>query len=272
MDETAPVPEDWRAVNRALWDERVPIHLDSAFYDVAGFLAGGSTLRAFELDELRDVAGLTLVHPQCHFGLDTLSWARRGAHVTGLDFSGAAVAAARRLAAEAKLDAEFVEADVYAAPEALGGRRFDVVYTGLGALNWLPDVERWAGVMASLVAPGGRLYLAEFHPFPEVFADDELRVAHPYFDPAPYRGEEAGTYANPDAATVHNRYVVFQHTLGSVVSAIAAAGLRIEFLHEHDHTLFARWPFLQPHPDGIFRLPEGAPALPLMYSLLALSR
>jgi len=217
------------------------------------------------------VGGRTLVHPQCHFGLDTLSWARRGARVTGLDFSGPAVAAARRLAADAHLDADFVEADVYDAAEALGGRRFDVVYTGLGALNWLPDVERWARVMASLVAPGGRLYLAEFHPFPEVFADDDLTVAHPYFDAGPHVGEEAGSYADPGAATAHNRYVVFQHTLGSVVSAIAAAGLRIEFLHEHDHTLFARWPFLEPHADGIFRLPEGTPALPLMYSLLALA-
>ena len=270
MGETAPVAEDWRAVNRALWDERVPIHVDSGFYDVARFLAGASTLRAFEIDELGDVDGRTLVHPQCHFGLDTLSWARRGARATGLDFSGPAVAGARRLAAATQLDANFVEADVYDAAEALGGRRFDVVYTGLGALNWLPDVERWARVMATLVAPGGRLYLAEFHPFPEVFADDDLTVAHPYFDAGPHVGEEAGSYANPDAVTAHNRYVVFQHTLGSVVSAIAAAGLRIEFLHEHDHTLFARWPFLEPQADGIFRLPEGTPALPLMYSLLAL--
>src|SRR4051794_13740348 len=144
MGETAHVSEDWRAVNRALWDERVPIHVDSGFYDVAGFLAGGSTLRAFEIDELGDIDGRSLVHPQCHFGLDTLSWARRGARVTGLDFSRPAVEAARDVAARGGLEARFVDADVYDAPQALDGERFDIVYTGLGALNWLPDVAAWA--------------------------------------------------------------------------------------------------------------------------------
>ena len=136
------MPEEWLALNRALWDERVPIHVASSFYDVDAFLAGGSTLRPFEVEEVGAVAGLTLLHAQCHFGLDTLSWARRGARVTGLDFSEPAIAAARKLAADAGLEAEFVASDVYEAAGALGGRRFDVVYTGLGALNWLPDVAR----------------------------------------------------------------------------------------------------------------------------------
>ena len=166
--------DDWFEVNREMWDERVPIHVASELYDVEAFVAGRSSLRPFELAELPDVRGRTLVHPQCHFGEDTLSWARLGARVTGLDFSGPAVEAARALAARCELEAEFVEANVYDASEALGGRRFDIVYTGLGALNWLPDIERWARVMASLVAPGGCLYLAEFHPFTHVFGDDDL--------------------------------------------------------------------------------------------------
>jgi 2-polyprenyl-3-methyl-5-hydroxy-6-metoxy-1,4-benzoquinol methylase len=123
--------EEWLAVNRALWDERVPLHVASGFYDVEGFLAGGSTLRSFELEEVGDVEGLTLVHPQCHFGRDTLSWARRGARVTGLDFSSPAIVAARRLSADVGIEAGFVEADVYSSVEALAGRRFDLVYTGL---------------------------------------------------------------------------------------------------------------------------------------------
>jgi SAM-dependent methyltransferase len=265
------VPEEWLAVNRAMWDERVPIHVAGGFYDVAGFLAGGTALRAFELEEVGDVEGLTLVHPQCHFGLDTLSWARRGARATGLDFSAPAIAAARKLAADAGLEAEFVEADVYAAAEAVGGRRFDLVYTGLGALNWLPDVERWARMMAALVAPGGRFYLAEFHPFSAVFADDDLTVAYPYFHAEPFEWEDPGTYADPDAPTVHNRSIEWNHGVGAVVSALVSAGLRIEFLHEHDHTLFARWPFLERGGDGTYRLPAGTPSLPLMYSLLAMA-
>jgi 2-polyprenyl-3-methyl-5-hydroxy-6-metoxy-1,4-benzoquinol methylase len=242
----AGMPEEWLAVNRALWDERVPIHVASVFYDVEGFLAGGSTLRSFELQEVGDVEGLTLLHPQCHFGLDTLSWARRGARVTGLDFSSPAITAARKLAADASLEAEFVESDVYSALEALGGRRFDLVYTGLGALNWLPDIERWARVMAALVAPGGRFYLAE-----------------------PLEWEQSGTYADLDAQTVRNRSIEWNHGLGAVVSALISAGLRLEFLHEHDHTLFARWPFLERAAGGPYRLPESMPSLPLMYSLLA---
>ena len=146
-------------LNRAWWDERVPIHTASEFYDVEGFLAGASTLRSFEPEEIGDVRGLTLVHLQCHFGLDTLSWARLGARVTGLDFSAPAMAFAAELADRAGLDAEWVVSDVMRADEALGGRRFDVVYTGLGALNWLEDIERWADVVRGLIAPGGRLHL-----------------------------------------------------------------------------------------------------------------
>ena len=263
------MPEEWLALNRALWDERVPIHVASDFYDVDAFLAGASTLRSFELEEVGDVAGLTLLHAQCHFGLDTLSWARRGARVTGLDFSEPAIAAARKLAADAGLEAEFVASDVYEAAAALGDRRFDLVYTGLGALNWLPDVERWARVMASLVAPGGRFYLAEFHPFSAVFAEDALTVKYPYFHAEPFMWDEPGTYADAEAVTEQNRSVEWNHGLGAVVSALVAAGLRVEFLHEHDHTLFAAWPFLERAADGTYRLPDGTPSLPLMYSVLA---
>ena len=261
--------DDHRELNRAWWDERVPIHVASDFYDVDAFLAGGSTLRDFELGEVGDVEGRTLLHPQCHFGLDTLSWARRGARVTGLDFSAAAVAAATDIAQRAGIDAEFVEADVYDAPEALGGRVFDVVYTGLGAVAWLPDIGRWAETMAALTAPGGLFYLAEFHPVNSVFADDSLDVEHPYFGRAGEVWDEGGSYADLGAATEHNRTISWEHTLGDVVSALIGAGFSIRFLHEHDHTLFPRWPFLERRPDATYRFPEGMPSLPLMYSVAA---
>ena len=233
------------------------------------FLAGRSTLRSFELAELGDVRGATLVHPQCHFGLDTLSLARLGARVTGLDFSWPAVQAARDLAARAGVEAEFVQADVYDATSALGGRAFDIVYTGLGAIIWLPDIERWAATMAALTAPGGRFYLAEFHPIANVFADEDHSLVNSYFNRGPYFYDEPGTYADLSAPTVHNRSIEFNHTLGDVVSALIGAGLRIELLHEHDFTLHARWPFLVAHDDGTYRLPVGMPSLPLMYSLRA---
>lgn len=134
-------------------------------------------------------------HLQCHFGLDTLSWARHGASVTGLDFSGPAVEAARRIAAEVGLAAEFVQADLYDAPQALRGQRFDIVYTGLGALNWLPDVRRWAAVVASLLQPGGFLYLSEFHPFVHVFGEHDFTIEYDYFH-GRLEFDEPGTYAD----------------------------------------------------------------------------
>jgi SAM-dependent methyltransferase len=262
--------DEWLEANRANWDERVPIHATGEFYDVVSFKGGQERLRPFEISEVGDVSGKDLVHLQCHFGIDTLSWARRGARVVGLDFSAPAVAEARRLADELGLDASFVQADVYEAPGALGGRDFDVVYTGLGALNWLPDIRRWAGVVAGLIRPGGFLYLSEFHPFSFVFGDDDLTVTYDYFSSGePQVWDEPGTYADLEADTVHNRTYEWNHALGEVVSAVIEAGLVLEFLHEHDYTLFPRWPFLEKSGFDTYRLPEGTPKLPLMYSLRA---
>jgi SAM-dependent methyltransferase len=260
---------DYLPINRAMWDERVPVHVDSDFYDVAGFRAGGQTLREFEPAETGDVTGLALVHLQCHFGLDTLSWARRGAQVTGLDFSVPAVEAARSLAAECGLDARFVASDVYDAVAALG-ETYDVVYTGLGALNWLPDIGRWAGVVAALLKPGGFLYLPEFHPFGNVLDDAEGRtVAYDYFDRGARVWNEPGTYADRDADLATTTSVEYEHGVGDVVTALVAAGLRLDFLHEHDFTLYPRFTGMRRLPGGVFRFPEGRPRVPLMYSLRA---
>jgi SAM-dependent methyltransferase len=260
-----------RELNRRWWDERVSIHTASEFYDVEGFKAGAGTLRPFEIEEVGDVAGKRLLHLQCHFGLDTLSWARLGASVVGLDFSGPAVEAANSLGAETGLDARFVQADLYDAVEALGGQRFEIVYTGLGALNWLPDLPRWAEVVVALLADGGFLYLAEFHPFSDVFADDDLTAVHDYFhDPAGLRiVDEGGTYANLEAETANNATHEWAHPIADVLGVLLGAGLDLELFNEHDYTLFARWPHLVPAPGGIYRQPEGSPRLPLIYSLRA---
>lgn len=258
------VPADWRAANRANWDERVPIHTAAEFYDVPGFVAGNEVLREFELTEVGDVDGKTLLHLQCHIGLDTLAWARRGATVTGLDFSAPAVAVAAGLAAQiGATSARFVTSDVYEAVGALDGQTFDIVYTGLGALNWLPEIDRWARTAAALVAPGGFLYLAEFHPFADVLAEDGRTVETDYFDREPSVWDRPGTYADWSAETTATVTVQWQHGLGEVVSALTAAGLRLEFLREHDFSLFARFPVLEQR-DG-FRFPEGQPRVPLLY-------
>lgn len=256
--------------NRLAWDERVPIHLPSTLYDVEGFLAGGSKLRPFERDELGPVAGRSMVHLQCHFGLDTLSWAREGARVTGLDFSEPAIIAARDLAAKAGLDARFVIGDVLDAATTLE-ERFDIVYTGLGALCWIDDLERWASQVRDLLVPGGTLYLVEFHPFTDVFADDRLEVAAPYFDDGrPYRDESSGTYTDRHAGTTHNVTYSWTHPISEVIGRLLDAGLHLDRFEEHDFTLFQRFPSLTPDAGtDHFRFPPDHPRLPLMYSLRA---
>ncbi len=274
--------EDFRDTNRALWDERVAMHVESDFYGVEQFLAGQSKLRFFERDELPPLEGRSLLHLQCHFGLDTLSLARLGARVTGLDFSQPAMDAAADLARRAGIEGtRWVCSDVYAAREALAGERFDVVYTGGGALVWLADIEAWARVVADSVAPGGTFYMWEFHPMSAVFddeRDDGLMVArYPYFsDPAhPMHFDEPGTYASDRVDTTHNESYEWEHPIGSVVTALIAAGLRLEFLHEFPVNAFKRFPWMvldetrsQPG-RPYYVLPDRPERVPMMYSLRA---
>lgn len=262
--------DEWLRTNRAYWDERAPLHTTTDYYDVPRFKAGATSLRPFEIAEVGDVTGRRLLHLQCHFGQDTLSWARLGAAVTGLDLAPSAVEAARALAADIGVaGARFVPSNVYDAPAALG-ERYDIVYTGIGALGWLPDMERWARVVADLLEPGGFLYLAEFHPFVDVLDDETgTTVTHDYFRTEPTTYDEPGSYADWTAQTVHNRATLWWHSLGTIVSAVCAAGLRVEFLHEHDMTLFARFYNLVRHDDGTFHRPAGTPRLPMMFSLKA---
>ena len=250
------------------------MHVAGDFYDLEGFRAGDEPLRDFELAEVGDVTGKSLVHLQCHIGTDTLGWARHGAErVVGLDFSGAAVRAARDLAAEEGWPQEraaFVEADVHQAASALPEDSYDIVYTGVGALCWLPGIDRWAQVAASLVAPGGFLYLAEFHPLTDVLDDRTgTQIVHDYFCRQAQVEEAPGTYADSQAPTVHDRNVQWHHPLGDVVSALAAQGLRVDFLHEHEVSLFARFETFERAEDGTYRFPSSFPRVPLMYSLRA---
>jgi SAM-dependent methyltransferase len=259
--------ESWDRDNLAWWEERVSLHLGSELYDLPSFRSGRSSLFPYELEELGAVAGRDLLHLQCHIGLDTISWSRLGARATGLDYSAAAVSAARVLAAEEALPAEFVEASVADAPVRLG-RQFDIVYTGKGALGWLPDLQEWAQVVSRLLRPGGRLYLVESHPLVDCMGESpELELD--YVDPQETLWDEPGDYAVPDAATKRNRTHEVVHPLGEVVSSLAAEGLRLLLLRERSEIFFARFPQLVPAEQGVWRLPAGWPRLPLSYSLLA---
>lgn len=276
--------EQYFAVNRARWDESVPIHVASRGYDMEGFLRGEKSLCPVELDEVGDVRGKTLLHLQCHFGMDTLNWARLGARVTGLDFSAPAIEQARALAQRIGVgDATFVQSNVYDARDAIDGQ-FDVVYTGVGALCWLPDVHAWAAVAASFVAPGGFLYVYDGHPVLLSLAyerdDQALVISEPYFETKePNEFETPCTYVDgPELA--NRRTLEWNHGLGEIATAAIDAGLRVEFLHEHREVPWQALPWMvasDEPPAGsryarrqMWRLPDPQAELaPLMFSLRA---
>ena len=265
-------PPDWADLNRRMWDERVPIHVGSDFYDVEGFRSGRPAVEPFEVEELGPLGGMRLAHLQCHFGLDTLDLVRMhpGLEAVGLDFSQPAIDAATRLADELGLAtrASFVQADVRDAAEALGAGGFDVVYTGKGALIWLPDLEPWAAQCARLVKPGGWLYLVEYHPVAWCFDEKNPVVKYDYFGTEPFVDETSGTYADPTAQTRHNKSYEWCHPLSKVVEAVIGAGFELRFLHEWDfcHSSLGDW--MVKGDDRRYRWPPPG-RLPLMYSLKA---
>lgn len=267
--------DDRLAANRGLCDELVAGPVESEYDDVKGFKAGRPVLLPFEVEELGPLDGLQLLHLQSHFGLDTLDLARLHptVQVTGVDFSGPAAKAATRLASEVRLSerARFVVADVYRAPEALAGARFDVVYTGKGSLLRLPDLDRWAAVVRDLLAPGGFLYLVELHPVAAVLGDGEPIPVRDYFATEAAPDDAPGSDADPDASTVHHLGYEWQHPLSRVLTALLELGFRIELFHEWDFTPDPRLKWLVSGPDrALRRWPPGMGSLPLLYSLKAL--
>jgi SAM-dependent methyltransferase len=221
--------DDPLELNRRWWDEAAVDHFERT-YDLSRLRSGGSDLYPIEATELpADLAGVRVCHLQCHIGTDTISLARRGAEVVGVDFSPEAIARARHLADELGVAATFVESSVQEARSALDGD-FDAVFTTWGTLVWLPSLSEWASTVASLLRPGGWLYLADTHPYAAAIAFPE----DPYGGSTPVRIESEGTYMDRAAEREHTATVEHSHGLGEIVSAVAGAGLRLDWLHEHD--------------------------------------
>jgi len=258
--------DSYAKTNRSLWDGWAKINASSTFYDVGAFRAGASSLKALERAELGEVSGRSLLHLQCHFGLDTLSWARLGATVTGVDFSTRAIATARALAEELAIPARFVESDVL---ELALAERFDVVFTSYGTICWLSDLSRWAGVVASHLEPGGIFYMVDFHPLASALSDDGARIQYPYLPTG--RAElypQKGSYADLTADFEHDSYE-WHHGLGDIVTALIDAGLQLEFLREHPYSSHGCFPFAEEAgPDRWVVRGLDVP-VPLMYSLRA---
>lgn len=272
-------PESTRQIeaNRANWDARAPIHVASAFYGLDGSRPAESWFADYEWSDLGELSGREVVHLQCHLGTETVAFAQRGAVTYGLDISAEAVAAARRIAAERGLAVGYHEADVHDAVEVLGAGRFDVVYTGKGAVCYLPDIDLWAQVVHDLLKPGGFLYLAEFHPLldalgevPEPGREDSLELRHDYLSGRGAIAKDSShTYTDGPALSSATTAYEWRHGVGEVVTALAGAGLRIEVVREDERLPWPRFPSMVAGEDGWFRLPEQAPRIPLLYAIRA---
>jgi SAM-dependent methyltransferase len=250
---------DYIKTNKESWNKRTKIHVASKFYDVEGFLNGNSSLQKLELDDLGDVSGKSLLHLQCHFGLDTLSWARLGADVTGVDLSSAAIEKARALSEQAGLKSRFICADLYGFGES-SREQYDVVFTSYGVLCWLPDIVKWAEIVARSLKVGGTFYMAEFHPFYDIFA------GYSYFHRAEPDVEEEGTYTENDRGET-STLATWAHPISDVVNALLKAGIKITQLNEYPYSPYNCFEGMVEREKGKFCLSHKGQDIPLVYTI-----
>ncbi len=264
----------YRNVNREQWDERVDIHYDSTEYNVSRFIGDRNNISEvvqFDSKVLGDVTGKTLLHLQCHFGRDTLSWARLGAVVTGVDFSGQAIDRARKLSKDSSTPGKFVKSELYDTPSVLG-ETFDIVYTGIGALCWLPNIRDWAKVVSVFLKPGGKFYIREGHPMLSSLDDERqdnlLSVRYPYFESKePQRFDDEYSYAGEEKLRKTVNYE-WSHGIGETTTALIESGLRIDYIREYKFLDWQALPCMVKGSDGFYRLPPDQQELvPLLFSI-----
>lgn len=258
--------ESYFNANRALWNAKVPHHLEAEFYEVAAFKAGKNVLREIELAALPDVKGKSILHLQCHFGQDTLCWARMGAVCTGVDFSHKAIRVARNLNKELGLDATFVESNIFDLKNNLDGQ-FDIVYTSYGVLAWLNDIDAWAEIVNHFLAKGGTFFIAEFHPTLYMLDWDKLTVSYDYFHKdEPDEEESQGTYANP-TATIKMKEYFWSHSLSEIFQALMGQGLKIESFQEYPWSPYPCFPHVESIGESRWKIKGLPDSFPYVYSL-----
>ncbi len=255
--------------NKQLWNAWTTIHTKSDFYDVEEFKKGKNSLTGIETGELGEVVnGRTLLHLQCHFGLDTLSWERMGAIPTGVDFSENSIHTAREFARELNMHSKFILSDIYDLKSQLD-RRFDIVFTSYGVLFWLPDLKPWAEIIYHFLKPGAAFYMVEFHPFMEILADDIKETPNGYFgSDDPVRYHLSGTYAVPDAAITADEFG-WRHPVGDIISSLTRAGLQIRFFHEFNYCTYPVYPGMTKISEGKYVIRDFKDKIPYMFSLMA---
>ena len=252
------------------------VHRDSAFYDLDGFKKGQSSLNKIELEQLGDVSGKTLLHLQCHFGLDTMSWEREGAIVTGVDLSDEAIKLAREISSELKLNAKFICSNIYdlidssKAPlrEGFGEASFDIVFTSYGTIGWLPDLDKWAAVVSHCLKPGGIFYIADFHPTLWMMDEEFKQIKYNYFNTEVIAEETSGTYTDRDAPIRSTEYS-WNHPFSEILTALISQGMTITAFNEYPYSPYNCFSNLEQGTDGMWRIKGMDEKLPMMYSIKA---
>jgi len=262
--------EDFNAFlesNRQIWNQRTEFHKDSDFYDVTGFKAGKNMLTPIELSELGEVKGKEMLHLQCHFGVDSLSWARMGARVTGIDLSDKAISEAKKLSKELSLDATFICCNVYDT-SAYVQKQFDIVFTSYGVIGWLPDLQPWARMIAERLKPGGVFYMAEFHPVVWMFDNDFTHIRYYYDNREVIITENEGTYTDRKAGIEGKEYS-WNHSIAEVLNALIGAGLRVDRFNEHMYSPYPCFRKMVEAETGKWHIKGAEGKLPLVYSVTA---
>ncbi|MFX1501432.1 MAG: class I SAM-dependent methyltransferase [Promethearchaeota archaeon] len=261
--------DDFFKINLKRWNELVEINAKSKSYDLEGFKSGKTSLYSIELKELGDVKGKSLLHLQCHFGMDTLSWARLGAKVTGIDFSDKAINLAKKLSKELNIPARFILSNLYDIPKILN-EKFDIVFTSYGVICWLPDIIKWAKIISDFLKEGGIFYIIENHPFGLLIDEHQkaFRVGYNYFSEGkPIYFNEDGAYADPSAKLKNRESYDWIHSMSSIVNALIDANLEIEFLHEFPFTFFNIHPDMRRREDGYWEFTDLEFSVPMMFSI-----
>lgn len=254
-------------LNRQNWNNRVDGHLTSEFYRMDAFRQGENSLKEIELSLLGDIQGKSVLHLQCHFGQDTLSLARMGASVTGVDFSENAIDAARKLSNELSINAQFHCCDVYSSPNIIS-EKFDIVYTTYGTIGWLPDIQKWANVIAHFLKPNGKLIFVEFHPVVWMFDDDFSHVAYNYFQEEAIIEEVSGSYADK-SLQIMDTTITWNHGLSEVYQALQNAGLLVDHFSEYPFSPYDCLKDLVEVEPNRFQVKHMVNKIPMVYALTA---
>ncbi len=259
--------KDYANINRKWWNDVTSIHSASKLYNLPAFKKGKSSLQKIEIEELGRVKGKTLLHLLCHFGMDTLSWARRGAIVTGVDISDDSIKLAKKLSRQINVPAKFIASDVYDLPNVLDDK-FDIIFMSYGVLLWLKNIKKWAKIIKHFLKEGGTFYITELHPFTNILSAD-FKIYFDYFDRGPYMDDEPGTYADWNA-DVHGATYVWLYTISDLINALIEQGLKVEFLHEFPFAMYDQFPgFMEKNKKGQYVLKDKTLQIPLLFSLKA---